>query len=215
MERIDINGVEVFIEEAENYIQVNDISESDLTKVWGHLIKQYPEYEVNFCFRNVTIPIDILSDIGAEILDDCIKMQLTSNDYIFCESYEVEQLKKEDFASFAAFHDKAYPEMYWTSTRLLDKWDNWRIFVTKNGDKIIGYTLLLIAMKDKLMGEIFCVAADNFAHHKALLSVSVNYAFENGKNIVIYMTDRDNTLEQDSALAVGFKNVGFYKAFRA
>jgi len=212
MKSVEVNGIEIFVEEAENYIQINDINGDDLAKLWKPLTEQYPGYDVNLCFRNMSEPKDILAEIGAEVLEDCISMQVTPQAFTPCGDAEITLLKKSDFDEFAALHD-TLPDMYWTSRRLWDKWDNWRILVIHTNSKMTGYTMLCLAMRDASMGEIYAVEGDNQTQREALFSAAVRCIFENGKTVAFRVVERDNLNEKAAALAVGFREVGFYTGY--
>ncbi|MCL2676998.1 MAG: hypothetical protein FWF14_03920 [Streptococcaceae bacterium] len=212
MKVIDIDGVEVFIEQTEKYIQINDIQGDELIRLWKSLKEQYPGYTVNLCFHDMLEPIEVLTTIGAEVLEDCITMQVIPHEYVPYYDAEITALEKTDFSEFAMLHDTVNPApyMYWTSSRIWDKWDKWRIFVIRTNGKITGYTLLLIALRDNSKGEIFCIEAESKTQREALLSVAVRCAFENDKEVVIRVVDRDNLCEMEEVVAVGFREIGFY-----
>jgi len=160
----------------------------------------------------MVVPVEALATIGAEVLEDCITMQVTPQEYIPYDDAEITALEKADYAEFAMLHDTVNPapDMYWTSRRIWDKWDKWRVFVIQTNGKITGYALLLVALRDDAKGEIFCVEADNQTQRVALLSVAVHCAFENDKEVVIRVVDRDNPIEMEEVVKVGFREVGFY-----
>jgi len=209
MKSVKINEIEVFVEESERYLQINDISRDNLTKLWKPLAEKYPGYEVNLCFRNVPVPKNALAAIGAEVLEDCISMQVTPQDFTPCGNAEITLLEKSDFDEFAALHD-TLPDMYWTSRRLWEKWDNWRILAIHNNGKITGYTMICLAIRNDAMGEIYAVEGDNQTQREALFSAAARCAFESGKTVAFRVVERDNLCEKAAALAVGFREVGFY-----
>jgi len=213
MKPVQIDGVEIFVEEAENYIQINDIQEHDLATIWNSLIAKYPGYEVVLCFRDMPHPTGILAKIGAELLEDCLKLQVKPQEVRPHGGLGIVPLQKTDYESFAKLHDKTNPDMYWTSRRVLAKWDIWRIFVHKTNAKITGYAMIMIAMRDESKSEIFAVEAENPVLRGALLSSAVTSAFECGKSVVINMVERNNANEQEDSLAVGFREVGYYRGF--
>lgn len=216
MKVVEINGIKIFVEEAENYIQINDIQEKDLAEIWEPLKKRYPGFEVTLCIRDMPAPKGTLDSIGAEILEDCIAMKVTPQGYRPYGCGEVTLLEEADFAKFAALHDKVNPapDMYWTSRRIQDKRDIWRIFAIKKGDEITGYGMLMVKLRDETMGEIFCVEADNHAHRAALFSAMAGCAFGAGRSVVLRMVERGNTHEHEAALAVGFLEAGFYIGYQ-
>jgi len=234
-----IDGIEVFVEEADRYVQINDISGKDLSVVWETLQKDFHGYELVLCFRDVVVPVEALATIKAEVLEDCITMTVTQDGFVSCgrddvtdgliscdcsdaipdglipcNCSEISPLEKSGFAAFAALHDKINPECGGTSQGIWRKWDNWRVLLLRKNGEIIGYTILLVALRDTTMGEIFCVWAGSHAYRKALLSAVVQIAFENGKDVVLYMVDRDNTDELTAATEVGFQEVGYYVGYR-
>ncbi|MCL2571330.1 MAG: hypothetical protein FWE11_02920 [Defluviitaleaceae bacterium] len=213
MGRIMIDGVEAIWEEGENYIQINDISENDLSRVWKTLVREYPGYELTFCFRDVLVPADALAAIGAEVLEDCIAMKVTQQEYKPHNNPNITLLDREDFAEFAELHNAIYPEdsdMYWTSRRLWDRWDIWRIHVLRECSEIVGYSMMMLSPSDESLSEIFAVEASNSDHRKALFSAAAGYSFDIKRSVVLHMADRDNPLEHEATLAVGFVETGFY-----
>ncbi|MCL2364412.1 MAG: hypothetical protein FWC71_07105 [Defluviitaleaceae bacterium] len=220
MESVFIQGVEIRAEVSENYIQINDVSEADLRKIWSEVCVRFAGFELNFCFRNVAIPEAALAEIGAEVLEDCLRMVLAPADFVPAYNYYsdsdycgVEPLEDKDFDTFARMHD-ALPDMYWTSARVRDKRDIWGIFVLYNMGIIIGYSMIMTQMRDETMAEIFAVeTAEGYQHvnpRSALVSAAVAHAFKLGKQQIIYMVDSDNPLEKEAAEAVGFTQAGFY-----
>ena len=210
MKAIKINGIEIYVEESDRYVQVNDISEHDLKTVWESINRQFPGYEFVFCFRNVAIPKDALAEIGAEVLEDCIYMQATKEGYIPAATAGVVPLEKADFPIFAQLHDKINPEVR-QSRQIWDEWDRvWRIFVVKHDGAVTGYVMLNIAITGGDIGEIFAVVAENHAQRMALISAAVDYAFAARKATVVYMVERDIVCEYKAALELGFRDIGFY-----
>ena len=214
MQLININGFEVFEEEADKYVKINDIGAKDLPIVWESIRKRFPGYEFDLCFHDMQPPLEALSSIRAELLEDCIEMQVSKDEFILWPSNEITTLEKNDFDTFAALHDKVNPECGGTSQIIQRKWDNWRVFLLRKDNKIIGYSIICIAMRDAAAGEIFCIWANNDAHRKALISAVTSCAFENNKSKIIFMVDRDNQKEYEAAAAVGYKETGYYIGYQ-
>jgi hypothetical protein len=165
MKTIRIQGVEVLLEEAEKYIQINDIGEGDLLAVWEPLRLRYPGFEVNLCFRDVPVPENALAAIGAEVLEDCLKMYVTQGEHVPHESPDISLLTKADFGGFAALHD-TLPDMWWTSRRIWEKWEGWHIPVLREKGNIIGYAMLMVMGRTRHLGEVFAVEAADPAHRR-------------------------------------------------
>ena len=214
-----VQGVEIRAELAENYIQINDINEADLRKIWPEVQARFAGFELNLCFRDVAIPKAALVEIGAEILEDCLKMTVTPdaftpayNYYSHSDYCAVEPLQEKDFEVFARMHD-ALPDMYWTSERIRKKRDIWGIFVLYEMGRIVGYLMIMTRMRDEAMAEIFAVEAKGVGQRVALISAAVAHAFALGKQTVLYMVEHDQTQEKEAAEAVGFAQTGFYTGY--
>lgn len=225
MDKIELGGIEVFTDEAEQYVQINDPTEADLSRLREPLAARFPGWEVTLCFRNVPIPEKALAELNATVLEDCVRTRMTPADVMPCNgtnaallpeagdgTYAV-LLPEADFEEFAALHDSIDHGMFWTGPRIKEKRSKWRIFAVYEAGRIIGYTMLCVKLRTPGLGEIFCVHADEPAQRIALLAAATRHAFENGKTEIIYMVDRDNPAEMDAALAVGFRDAGFYTAY--
>jgi len=207
-----INGIDVFVQESENCVQINDIDGLALLEIWEPLRNIFPGYELVLCFHDVP-PLDALKSMNAELLEDCLDMRVYSHKFVPHNSTAVAPLSKNNFASFAALHNNVNPECGATSQLICNKWDNWRVF-TINNNEIIGYAIIGLAMRDENMGEVYAVWANSHTQHMSLLSAVTQCAFENSKKKVVYMIDRDNATALKSALALGYKEVGFYIGYR-
>ena len=229
----EFNGIEFFMEEPESYIQINDINEEDLDTLWQYLQSQYPGFQVDLCFRNVPTPTKALDKIGATVIDDCVEMRMDLEGNIaedLAKDIQVNLLTQEEFPEFAKLHDSTYPTMYWTSKRILESWDIWRIF-TIRGDgketatpKITGY-ILYKHVAHRGIREVFCVAGGSLDQHKALLSAIVKWSQTEGMKAeqahspsdktILFMIDRNDNfdMEMEAAGATGFKETGFYVGY--
>ena len=208
--KININGIDALVEDADQYLQINDISESDFPVIWDKLNTDYIGYDKWFCFRNVKIPIALLDELGAVLEDDCIQMLLYHDKINESEIIGVEQVTDESFLEFAAIHDGCRTDMYWTGERLLRELSRWGIFCLRCNGQISDY--IVMSMRDSTQAEIFCVEASDINKRIKLITSATKYAFNNDKTEVLYMVDSD--AERESALAVGFTVTGFYKGYK-
>ena len=214
MKQFNINGVEVFAEEAERYVQINDASEAVLRSAWDEIISRFAGFEIALCYHNNEPPAGFLTEIGAEPLDDCIEMRLPRDGFNSLRPAGVFILGEEDFNEFAALHDERNPDMYWTGARIKSDLTRWRIFITRGGGKINGYAMTMVRLRDERQAEIFCAEADYADEIKSLLVAAASDVFENGKDEIIYMPDA-GTPQHDAALSVGFVETGYYKGYKA
>jgi len=214
-----LNNVDVFVEESEKSLQINNIHESDFDGVWEALVEKYPGYSIDFCFKGVALPEDKLCKINARVIDDCVNMNLVPECYTASDSSHVMLLADADYEEFAALYDSLETDdMYWTSELMKKRADIWRIFIIKTGGKISDYITLKVPIKDAKLndvsyGEIFSVRAANPDNERALVDAAARCTFENGKSEVIYMVDYDNAQARAVASTLGFKAVGFYKGY--
>lgn len=208
--KININGIEAFIVDAEQYLQIDDISSADLRMIWEKLETDYASYEKWFCFHNVEIPISLMDELGAVLEDDCIQMFLYADKISNSNTLGVEQVTDKSFGEFATIHDKRRTDMYWTGERLLRELSNWGIFCLRSGGQISDY--LIMSMRHVTQAEIFCVEASDINRRKNLITFAAKYAFDNGKSEVLYMVDNDE--ERALASSVGFTVTGFYKGYK-
>jgi len=215
MKPTELENIEIYVTEEENHVQINDIQGHDLASIWDTLAEKYPGYDIDLCFRNMPAPMDILEKIGARLLEDCIELKITPQDLKPHDSPNITPLQMHDYEGFAKLHDTANPapDMFWTSQRILPKWDIWRIFVHKTKDGITGYVMVMVKMKGEHMGEVFTLEAETPALRKALLSAAVASAFECGKSVVVYMVKRGDANAYADALAVGFRETGYYRGY--
>jgi len=207
--KIIMQGIEILVEDCDHYLQINDISSTDLRIIWEQIKTEYPNYEKWFCFRNTDVPIALLDELGAVIEDDCTQMRLFPDKLIHSASFDIERVTNETFNEFAALHDARITNMYWTGERLGRDISKWGIFCLRHNKRITDY--LIMSMRDPYEAEIFCVEASDGIKCKELIAFAAKFAFDNGKNNVLYMSD-DNVI-YDAALSVGFAVTGFYKGY--
>ena len=208
--------VEIFVDDNEKYIQINDVDIADIEKVWEQLQTSYPGFVADFCFHNTPAPEKFLLAAGAELLDNCEEMRLSSKDFVdlpMASGGDVTPVTTENFADFAAYHDRACPDMYWSSRRLLSDFAAWDIFTMQRQGEISGYVI----MRGKT--EIYCVQTDSLDDKTALINMAAKAAFaaqdEGTDTDILFMVDRDNFTEVGAAMHLGFRRTGYYVAYRA
>jgi len=209
-----IMGIEVFIEDADQYLQIDDISGTDLHMIWEQIETDYAAYEKWVCYHNyVDIPLGLLDKLGATLEDDCIEMRLDMdklNDTENTETHTVEQITEETFDEFAAIHDARNTGIHWTGARLKRELPRWGIFCLRHNEQITDYTIM--SMRHPTEAEIFCVEASDKIKSEALIASAAKHAFENEKSEVLYQSDND--MIHQAALSVSFAITGFYKGYR-
>ncbi|MCL2202357.1 MAG: hypothetical protein FWB88_00240 [Defluviitaleaceae bacterium] len=201
------------MEDTARYVKINDIEGSELLRIWDEFKAKHAGFECNLCFHNMEPPYDALEKIGATLLEDCIGMGLTPENFKPFRQVEVALLDKKDFAAFAKLHDQL-PDMYWTSSRIWDRFDDmWRIPVYKEQSELAGYALMNISMHKRNEGEIFAIQAPTPQARKALLTAAVEEAFKAEKDHILHMVERGNDIEYEESEAIGFIEVSYYRGF--
>ncbi|MCL2854911.1 MAG: hypothetical protein FWE21_04760 [Defluviitaleaceae bacterium] len=208
MQKISINGVEVFVEPEEKYLQINDINEADLGKIWGLVLGEYGDYDKWLCYHSTIPPTSLIEEVGGVLVDDSVEMRLVPNQFCPAQFLGVQRLTKADFDEFAQLHDRLNPDMYWNSQRMVQDLSHWAVFVVLNGGKITAYTMLAL-----WNWEIYKVAAETISQNAALITAAAQFAFENGAKELLYMAD-DGTNAHQAALKTGFLQTGFYKGYK-
>lgn len=202
-----IDGIDVLIEEADKYLQIDDIDGDVLNRIWPKLQADYAGFDKWFCFHNTEIPHALLSGIGMMLVDDCIEMRLSA---CALGDSDAQRVTRDDFDEFAAHHEARHPEMYWTGERIKRDASRWGVFTTRSDGKISGY--VIISLGASAEAEIFCVDAQDSAVCVSLIRRAAGFAFEHGQREVLFMADRD-TVSQQAAASVGFVAGGFYKGY--
>jgi hypothetical protein len=209
--KINIDGIMVFVEDSDHYLQIDDICDADFKRIWQHLKNDYVNYDKWFCYHNMECPSEILTgELGAVLEDDNIETRLTSLDFNKYDDYGIMRVTDENFAEFAVYHDELHPEMYWTSERLKRDLSRWGIFILQVDNKIAGY--IILSIRDAL-AEIFCAETSNSIQRETLIAYASKFAFDNGKDEVLFMVDK-NSIDYKAALSVGFNVTGFYKGYK-
>ncbi|MCL2500225.1 MAG: hypothetical protein FWE90_07800 [Defluviitaleaceae bacterium] len=215
--RIEIEGVGFHTWDDDKQLQIDDVADADLRKIWPKIENDFADYEKWYCCHNMDAPA-FIHELGAVLEDDCVEMRLSADapEAKDLSGYEVSgmvRITEDNFAEFAALHDARNPDMAWTSERLGREGElpRWAIFALRSGGGMNAY--ILLAVSNPTLAEIFVVEAPDAERRKALIAYAAKYAFENGKSEVLFQADRDST-EFKEALAVGFKICGFYKGYR-
>ena len=205
-----IDGIEVIISDIDQYLQINDISGSDLSKIWTQIESDYASYEKWICYHNYNeIPFVLLNEIGAVLEDDSIEMRLTADSFICPEVFGVVRVTEGSFDEFADYHCKRNPD--WMKSEIIRRnFAYWGIFALLTNNRITDY--ILLAMGNPIQAEIFGVEASDSVKCKDLIAFAAKYAFDSGKKEVLYMAD-ENTIAHEAAISVGFANTGFYKGY--
>lgn len=210
MEEIIFGQTKCYIISSEKYLQINDATDS-IKQDWDKIRTAYPDFHVAFSFTThrtsaiqLDIPLKFLQQIGAKLVDDCVEIRLSKQDFKAYDTEKVFPVTKNNFSDFAKRHDQLEPDMYWNSQRIKETLPAWTIFVS--ADK----SYIMARLNDELP-EIYDLQAPNPQTQKNLLSALAKITFDKGKSQLLFMVDRKENL---SALTeIGFQAKGYYQCW--
>lgn len=218
-----IAAINLMVEQDNKYLQTNGIyAKTDLPFVYRELTAYLAERYRGFVFfsgypKENEDAIRIMQSMGAECVDSSVTLHLNPRDYTACPTDRlVQALDPARFDAFAAFHDACNADIYWSSARIKEALDKWKIYVIANENRIIGY--ILYAIWNASEAEIYCASVDEAYRADetflALLSGTVPDIFLIGKKRILYMVDDNAAMELAAALRVGFREKGHYRCFK-
>jgi len=198
----------IHVWEDDKHLQIDelDLDETKAWEIWNDTKTKYPNFVVDFCFHNTLAPINFLKQIGAEVLDDCIEMRLTKEDFIDLPVKRVIEIS--DFEDIAALHDKSNTISSNFIRKTREQWDFFGLY--ENGN-LIGYSGLRSGW------EIYFIISktNTIEDITSLASAAIKKAFEkNPEASVLYQADRNEFLHLGAALHLGFNRKGFYIGYR-
>ena len=210
MRSVVIDGVKVLVEETDNYIQINDVCGTDLSRIWERIKTDYKMYDKWICYHNTEVPLAELNDIGSVLEDNSIELRMDIVKFITFETPGIDQVTEVNYDEFAAYHDMSNPDMYWTSERIRRDLSRWVIYTTRQNNRISGYVLM--SLLDPIQAEIYCINASDSDQSDLLMTCAVRYASESGKKEVLFMAD-ENEIGYEAALSIGFTVTGYYRGY--
>ncbi|MDE7284118.1 MAG: hypothetical protein K2N85_11150 [Lachnospiraceae bacterium] len=162
-----------------------------------------------------TEAVEALNACGFECIEESYNNVMNFEQYIQQpESADVIPITRENFQLFADIHSQYDDDMYWTSQRILNAIDGWRIFVFLREGKAAGAIYSRI-FEDKTMSEIFGVDFPDGIYdgkvYRELLTAALNDEKRRGTKHMVFFCDEES---QSDALACGFHCVGEYVCFQ-
>lgn len=224
-----VGALNLLVENNNNYLESigGIIAKKDFnsiaTQFIDYLKANYSNYKIDFGYPlENEDAINFLKEIKAKLIDSSLTMELKKDDFVRnspCK--DVILLERDLYEEYAAFHDKYNPQMYWTSERIFDRFDLWKIYIIIEKQKIVGSILIKVynkrAAQDK-QAEIFAMTIDKEYKHQGLelilLSESIYDIFTQGKENILYFVDEDAIDELQAASKAGFKQIDSYRCYK-
>jgi len=193
---------EILIEDDEKYIEIVDIpygTVEEYKKMWEETRPGHAGYEADFVFHSPVPPpaIEFFAQYGITDVVDEIFYHADPQSFRPVPHNDAKRLTESDFPRFAAIHDAAHPEMYWTSARLLKDLSPWRIYT-------IGDDYILARSYTDVDLDIYCLHCADIETGKRLLSAAGSQASTDGNPGIMFMVETRN--ENDILIA---KDLGF------
>lgn len=183
-----------------------------------YLRDNYPKFELDLGFpKEYTAAIDYFVEINAQLMEACVTMNLMKKDFIRSSTvHEVIPLNTNNYQAYADFHDQYYPNIYWSSERVLKTIEKWKIYNVIEKQTIIGS--IFIKLINNKQAEIFGLAVDR-KYEKTnleleLLSESLYDIFQAGIDEVIFFVEEEATDDYEAALQTGFKQIDTYRSYK-
>lgn len=183
----------------------------------AHISNAFTGWEFLMAFpEENTAAAEAFRAVGAELYENCITMHLNKADFKQGQSGGVNKLGKERYSEYSAFHESAFPDYYWTASRIKEARDKWDINVYSDGGKICG--AVFTAVWDKSEAEIFGVAVDGKHSGRGiearLITRACSEAFRMGKKSVLFFIENSEPALLSAAKKAGFTEKYTYRCYR-
>lgn len=218
-----IGAVNLFVESKINYLQTTGIyakqnSSLFYSELIAYIANNYHgcEFLLGYPKEN-TEAAEIMHSLGAECIESSVFTHLEKDDFSPCATcLTVQELTIEKFDEFAPFHDTYNSEMSWTSERIKEGFEKWKIFITCNENQLSG--CILYGIWNEGEAEIYAVSSDMANKTEefcaGLLSETLPSIFSMDKKKILYMVEDGSDAEFNAALKVGFKETYSYRCYR-
>lgn len=132
-------------------------------------------------------------------------------------SAAVVTVSKENWQPYAEFHDAQFPEIYWSSTRLLEDLDNWVILALPCGDSVEAGLFAKVCGKcgNRELAEIFGFSApDDAAALPLLAGLARELADDSAVEEVAYFYDGGEAWGAKMLTDAGFTLRSSYRCWK-
>lgn len=181
---------------------------------------EYPNFRALFEFPKENKKVNnYFIKNNYECVDSCLDMRLSILDFKGSKhSNNIFKICKSDFDSYASFHDKSFQNIYWTSDRLREAFDDWYIFVYRPKDTIEGSVFIKVCDENTL--EIFGLLVSDEYIGKGIEEVLLEQGLEilfkckpSIKQTIFFINDVESEV-LNGVEKVGFKYFSSYRCYQ-
>jgi len=210
--------IEYFWIAEEKYLQlsgcnINVATGEAMAELLTLLEERFQGYSLYFGFPKANVnAVRFLQENGFSCIEE------DYNNSFFFDTYqmqvvndEVVRVEAENFGEFRAIHSTLEGEMYWTSDRIFEKLDTWKIYLYYENEKAVG-TIFFTGQGDFL--EIFGVEFSEGDYTQERFRALMVAALNEGKRMdAKYLTFFCEEREQSVVEELGFRPVGQYVCY--
>lgn len=191
-------------------------------KLYNLMIKEFISYIKNkyplsriclgFPTQNEQACKELINN-GFELVEASINNVLHTDVYKEkkCSNYAM-KLDKKDFDLFRNLHDSIDIDIYWNSDRIYNDFENWRIYIYKESDKVVG---AIYSLDASILLEVFGIDYLNNIVKKEiyenLLTAFINDAKNEGIKHIVYFNEYEEELQ--FLKSIGFESLGEYRYY--
>ncbi len=178
---------------------------------------QYTECELYLGFsKKNTEAVSELRKLGFECIEESYNDILDFKNYcVHPESTHVVRVDADNYRLFSDIHAQYNNgDMYWTSQRIKDALNKWRIFAYLQDGKAIGAIYFMVSEDknaDEIFGVDFLAGGYDSEVHKALLTAALNHEKKRGVSYMIFFNGEES---QKDTCECGFRCVDEYICFK-
>ncbi|MBR5128109.1 MAG: hypothetical protein IKU69_06735, partial [Roseburia sp.] len=175
-----------------------------------YVSEKYSGFTLQFGLPAVNVAVrTALEQLDFSKVDECHVDVLHFEKYqLQVEATGLKKVTRENYSEFAKLHAHLDEEMYWNTARILEKLDDWHIYVNEPGDEAVGaiyYTYFGSMME--IFGVDYLEARYDANVFRNLLVKALNEGKKHGAGSMVFFNGDE---EHDIVAEVGFESIGAY-----
>ena len=178
----------------------------------AHIERNHAGFAANIgVFDGNSARIGALEKAGYILAEDAEDYRLGRESFVDLAGGICERVTAGNFGGYAAFHDAAFPDIYWNSMRLNAALANWRVYVARESGKI-ARACFLTRYKNGF-AEIFGLYAPHDTAPFLAAVIKELYGEFPQTPEIIFFVDAGEEQNKKAAQAVGFIKARDYKLY--